>query len=61
VIVGHLHLESVAAAKVDHAPKEDRVLAGWQRIQQDRVTVGDSELLRARYTRIERLRGRDRL
>ena len=52
-VVGHLHLESGTAAEVDHAMDEDRVRAGWQRVHQDPVTVGDPELRRAGHARVE--------
>ena len=52
-VIGHLHLESVTAAEVDHRVEEDRVRAGWQRVQQDPVTVGDPVLRCAGYAGVE--------
>jgi hypothetical protein len=55
-VVGHLHLKSGTAAEVDLPPEEDRVPPGWQRVQQDPVTVGDPELRKLRvagHARVE--------
>lgn len=57
-VVGHLNLKSVTPAEVDHRVEEDRVRAGWQRVQKNPVTVGDPVLLRAGYARVESHKGR---
>jgi hypothetical protein len=52
-----LHLESGTVAKVDHPPEKSCVRAGWQRIQQDPITVGDPELRCAGHARVEGYEG----
>jgi hypothetical protein len=56
-VVGHLRLKSGTAAEVDLSPEEDRVRAGWQRVHQDPVTVGDPELRRAGHAWVEGYEG----